>query len=188
MRPQKYIKFLLEINYEWLQFPLSINKVSKLEKLIPINVLFYENHNPLYNSSHGNRKHHVNLLLIMDESNVNSHYLLIRSLSLFVDDRTKHNGAKHVSPYFIYCFTEEHYLTSHILDYSIHPAQRLKYPSPRDNNDVDYNILKFKNFAETLPVPVGLYCDFETFLVPVEHNAKLQPKQSYLVEFIRWCQ
>ena len=84
-RPQKYIKFMGELNYEGLEFSLKITDVPKLEKMNPdisINVLFYENRNPfpLYNSPHRNLKHHVNLLLIMDEKNEISHYLLIRNL------------------------------------------------------------------------------------------------------------
>ena len=127
-------------------------------------------HIPLYNSPHRNRKHHVNLLLIMDEKNCSSHYLLIRSLSRLVGNRTKHNGAIHVCPYCLYCFKEEHHLTSHIPACSVHAPQHFEYPSPKHDGDTEYNILKVKNFAKTLPVPMALYCDFETFLVPVEDN------------------
>ena len=89
---QNYSKFMAELKYEGLEFPLKITDVPKLEKMNPdisINVLFYENRNPfpVYNSPHRNRKHHVNLLLIMDEKNGTSHYLLIRSLSRLVGDR-----------------------------------------------------------------------------------------------------
>ena len=79
---QKCLMFMVEISYERLNIPLKITDVSKLEKMNPdisINVLFYENRNPfpLYSSSHRNRKHHVNLLLIRDEKSGTSHYLLI---------------------------------------------------------------------------------------------------------------
>ena len=111
-RPQKYMKFMSELNYEGLEFSLMITDVPKLEKMNPdisINVLFYENRNsfPLYNSSHRNRKHHVNLLLIMDEKSGTSHYLLIRSLSRLVGDRTNHKAATRVCPYRLYCFSKE---------------------------------------------------------------------------------
>ena len=99
-RNYKYIKFMSELNYEELEFPLKITDVPTLEKMIPgisINVLFYENRNPfpLYHSSHKNRKHHVNLLLIMDEKSGTSHYLLIRSLSRLVGDRTNHPQSRY---------------------------------------------------------------------------------------------
>ena len=61
-------------------------------------------------------------------------------------------------------------MKSHIPECSSHPSQRLEYPSPKHDGDTEYNILKFKNFGETLPVSMVLYCDFEIFLVPVEDN------------------
>ena len=99
--PQKYSKLMAELNYERLEFPVKITDVPNLEKMNPdisINELFYENRNPfpLYNSPHRNRKHHVNLLLIMDERSGTSHYLLIRSLSRLVGDRTNHQHSIHV--------------------------------------------------------------------------------------------
>ena len=107
-RHQKHIKFMSELNYEWSEFLLKITDVPKLEMMNPdisINILFYENRIqfPLYNSPHRNRKHHVNLLLIMDEKNSTSHYLLIRSLSRLGGSRTNHNGATHVCPYCLHC-------------------------------------------------------------------------------------
>ena len=166
---------MVEINYEGLKFPVNITDVSKLEKMnsdISINVLFYENRNPspLYNSPDRSRKHHVNLLLIMDEKSGTSHYLLIWSLSRLVDDRTNHKVATHICPYCLYCFSTEHFLRSHLPECSIHPPQRLEYQTPKHDGDTAYNILKFKNFAKTLPVPMVLYYDFEIFLVSVEDN------------------
>ena len=123
---------MVEFNYEGLEFPLNITDtdVSKLEKMNPdisINVLFCENRNPfpLYNSPHRNRKHHVNLPLIMDEKSGTSHYLLILSLSRFVGDRTNHQHSTLVCPYCLYCFSTEYFLRSHIPECSIHPPQRL---------------------------------------------------------------
>ena len=95
IRTQKYMKFMSDLNYEGLEFHLKITDVPKLEKMnldISINVLFYENRNPfpLYNRPDRNRKHHMSLLLIIDEKSGTSHYLLIRSLSRLVGDRTNH--------------------------------------------------------------------------------------------------
>ena len=78
--PQKYSKFMAELNYEGLEFSPKITDVPELEMMNPdisINVLFYEKRNQfsLYNSPHRNRKHHVNRLLIMDEKKGTSHYL-----------------------------------------------------------------------------------------------------------------
>ena len=112
----------------------------------------------------------MNLLLIMDEKSGTSHYLLIRSLSRLVGGRTNHQHSTHVCPYCLYCFSKEDFFRSHIPECSIHHPQRLEYLSPKDDGDIEYNIFMFKHFAKTLPVPIVLYCDFETFLVPVEDN------------------
>ena len=58
----------------------------------------------------------------------------------------------------------------HIPECRIHPPQRLEYQSPKHDGDTEYNILKLKNFAKTMPVPMVLYCDFETYLIPVKDN------------------
>ena len=52
----------------------------------------------------------------------------------------------------------------------MHSPQRLQYPAPKHDNDTDYNIFKFKNVVETLPVSMVLCCNFETFLIPMEDN------------------
>ena len=152
-RPQKYIKFMSDQNYEGLEFPLKITDVPKLDMMNPdisVHVLFYKNHNPFppYNSPHRTRKYHVNLLLIMDEKSGNSHYLLIRSLSRLAGDRTNYQHSTHVCPYFLYCFSKADLLRSHIPECSIPPPQGLEYPSPKHDGDTEYNILKFKNFAQ----------------------------------------
>ena len=95
------------------------------------------------------------------------HYLLVRDLSVLVNGRTKHNGSTHVCPYCLYCFSEAHLLTAHLSDCSIHPEQKVEYPSPDDPEKI---IKKFKAIAKTLPVPFVLYADFEAILVPAEEN------------------
>ena len=53
---------------------------------------------------------------------------------------------------------------------SIHPVQKITFPEPKDNEDVDFDILRFKNIRRTLPVPFALYFDFESFLIPVKDD------------------
>ena len=132
-----------------MEFSLKITDVPKLEKMkndISINVLFYEHRNPvpLYDSPHRNRKHHVNLLLIMDEKSGTSHYIFIQNLSRPVGNRTNHKDATHACPNCLYCFSKKYSLRSHIRECSNHPPQRLEYPSPKHEGDTAYNILKSK--------------------------------------------
>ena len=85
------------------------------------------------------------------------HYLLVRNLSAPVRGRTKHDGYSHVCPYCLYCFSQARLLTAHLPDCSIHPEQKVEYPSP---DDPEKNIKKFKAIAKILPVPFVLYADF----------------------------
>ena len=70
-------------------------------------------------------------------------------------------------PYCLHCLTEARLLTGHLPDWSVHPEQKVKYPSP---DDPEKNIKKFKAVVKTLPVPLVLYADFEAFLVPTEET------------------
>ena len=70
-------------------------------------------------------------------------------------------------PYCLYCFTESRLLTAHLPDCSIHPEQKVEYPSP---DDPEKTTKKFKAIAKTLPMPFVLYADFEAFLVPTEET------------------
>ena len=89
------------------------------------------------------------------------HYPLVRDLSALVHGRTKYHGYTHVCPYSLYCFSEARLLAAHPPDCSIHPEQKVEYPSP---DDPEKDIKKFKAIAKTLPVPFVLYADFEAFL------------------------
>ena len=95
------------------------------------------------------------------------HYLLVRDLSALVAGRTKHHGYTHVWPYCLYCFTIARLFAAHLPHCSIHPEQKVEYPSL---DDPEKNIKEFKDVAKTLPVPFVLYVDFEAFLVLAEET------------------
>ena len=95
------------------------------------------------------------------------HYLLVRNLSTLVYEGTNHQHHVSVCSYCLCCFSEVRLLTSHLPDCSVHPEQKVEYPSP---DDPEKNIKKLKAIAKTLPVPFGLYADFEAFLVPAEQH------------------
>ena len=88
-------------------------------------------------------------------------------MSALVCERSKHDGYTHVCPYCLHCFSKAQLLTAHLPDCSIHPEQKVEYPSL---DDPEKTIKKFKAVAKTLPVPFVLYADFEAFLVPAEET------------------
>jgi len=161
--PNQYLQYFKELKYSNLTFPLKVSDVSKFEDMndsIAVNVLFYENKEiiPLYPSPHRNRKHHVNLLLL--ESEGKFHYTLVRNLSRLAAGRTKHNASTYVCASCLHPFRHEHCLTRHTPECSIHPPQKVTYPSPENNK------LKFKNVFKTMKVGFCLYLDMESFLIP----------------------
>ena len=171
VKTSKYENFMHELNTTGLQFTLKYSDTSKFETLNPtisVNVLVFENNVvfPLYASKHRDRIHHVNLLMISNREG-KFHYLLVRDLSALVYGRTSHQHHVSVCPYCLYCFSEARLLTAHLLDCSVHPEQKVEYPSP---DDLEKNIKKFKAIEKTLSVPFVLYADFEAFLVPAEKN------------------
>ena len=103
--------------------------------------------------------------------------MLVRDLSALVHGRTKHDSYSHVCPYCLYCFSQARLLTAYLPDCSIHPEQKVEYPSP---HDPEKNIKKFKAIAKTLPVPFVLYADFEAFLKPAEENKESVSNTKYV--------
>ena len=143
-----YRKYFNELNITELNFPLKFSDTPKFEILNPrisVNVLVYENTEVflLYASKHRDRRHHVNLLMISN-SEGKSHYLLVRDLSGLVAGHTKLHVQTQVCSYCLYCFAEARLLTAHLPDCSVHPEQKVEYPSP---DDPEKDIKKFKGIA-----------------------------------------
>ena len=135
-RLSHYKNYFNELVIEGLQLPLMFSDTPKFENLNPwisVNVLAFENNEvfPLYVSKHRDRKHHANLLMISNNEG-KFHYLLVRDLSALVAGRTKSHVQAQVCPYCLYCFSEARLLTAHLPDCSVHPEQKVKYPSPDD--------------------------------------------------------
>ena len=42
----------------------------------------------------------------------------------------------HICPYCLYCFSEARLLTAHLSDCSVHPEQKVEYPSPDDSKKI----------------------------------------------------
>ena len=174
----KYKPYMHELNQKGLKFPLIPKDVKKFERqnsTISVNILQWAENRalPLQVTEYRDRPHHVNLLLLHDNKISKSHYTLVRDLSRLVAGRTKARSKAHVCPYCLYCFTNPNLLKNHIPEEwrtTFHPVKKITFPEPKDNEDVDFDILRFKNIRRTLPVPFARYCDFESFLVPVKDD------------------
>ena len=104
-RVSKYLPFINTISMSGIEYPVSINSISKFETQNPnisINVFGYdiednirnESKNevyPLRITSNKDRLHHVNLLLLSD-TNSRKHYCLVSSINKLLFSLTKHSN------------------------------------------------------------------------------------------------
>ena len=108
-RPSKYTKWLNELNFSGIDFPVKLKEIDKFEYQNPyrINVLGYEN-KEIYHLRISNKNTNdltINLLLLRNGENSsekNYHYIWIKDLSKLLSKQiSNHNGKKHIC---IRCF------------------------------------------------------------------------------------
>ena len=76
------------------------------------------------------------------------------------------NEKAFVCKFCLYAFKQEHSLIAHEDMCSQHPAQKTVYPTPGEN------VMKFKNFGNSLEVPFTIYADFETSVITNDDDKK----------------
>ena len=150
-------KYIENLNYSGITFPVNIKQMNKIEKQngINVNVFSYENKQlfPIRISKEKN-KDFLNLLLITE--NENQHYVLIKDFNKFMYSKTKYKARKHFCMYCLQCFSSERVLNDHTENCMVlNGEQAIKMPSKKDN------ILKFNNFHKQQAVPFVIYADFE---------------------------
>ena len=95
-RVGNYIKFEKELDFDGIEFPVTIDKISRFEKRnnIAVSVFGHENSScfPVY-ISHFEGQKHINLLLISN-SDIN-HYCWIKDLNRLLYDQTNHHERKY---------------------------------------------------------------------------------------------
>ena len=143
-----------------LNFPISLQQISKFEKLnnISVSVYGYEDKTiyPLRVSieTYENDRHVELLLYIKDDV---SHYTLIRNFSRLVSSQvSKHNGVMHFCRFCLHGFSRPDLLSKH-LPYCMNHGEQLTV-FPKDP------ILKFTDVAKQLKAPFIVYADFECLL------------------------
>ena len=158
------------MNVQGLTFPIEIGQIPLFETLNPdycINVVCTNSDEdqifiPLYASTHRNRKHTVNLLLL--DAGESRHYVLIRNLSRLLSARNSHNGEIFPCPHCLYCFATEDGKLKHLKECGTHGVQHVKYPAPNST-------LQFSNIQHQMPIPFTIYADFECFLSKTDLQA-----------------
>ena len=167
-------KFIENLDYSGIQFPVTVKQYNKIEKQneININVFGYED-KQLYPIHVSKEKYedHMNLLLFTE--NKNNHYVLIKDFNKFMYNQTKHKERKHFCMYCLQCFSSERVLTDHKENcMQVNGTQAIKMPTKDDN------ILKFNNYHKQLQVPFVIYADFEAITEKI-HGCQPNNDKSY---------
>jgi hypothetical protein len=184
-REEQYHEFDGELDFTGISFPVKLSDIPKFEMLnnISVNVYgtelkfdkikdrwFSEIIGPFYLTSQ-QRKLHVNLLLIVDDEKMVSHYCLIRNLSRLVSSQFSKNAhAKFICNGCLLFFSTEKRLLEHCKHACNEVVTKLTTSDLITNKfgkQVPANELTFQNFEKSMKVPFTIYFDFESVLKPL---------------------
>jgi len=177
-RITNYTKYENLFDWSCVSFPTTIDDIDIFEEKhsdLSINVYEYTDYNkekkviPIRLTKKLEAKH-INLLLIKDEENENSHYTLIKNYSrLFSSQLTNHHGA--IYP----CFFCNHACQSkEIQQRHMKKCQQLTNHSEPSVKMPEYgkNTLEFKHHNNKFKAPFALVADFEAILPHSAPNTK----------------
>ena len=175
-RVSKLCPFAERYNWDGLEFPMALNKISKFEKRNPeiaVNVLFVSKKSIFIarrSEFNGKRGKQANLLMIVDGEN--RHYTAVKSLSRLLKSlNAKHHGAYHFCVNCLNGFRTESARDKHYVYCSSNGEVNVKMPEEREK------WLKFHDGQCQFKVPFMLYADFESILKPVDEKYRDRMKQ-----------
>ena len=168
---RKYVK---DLDYSGIEFPVSTKQYNKIEKQnsINVNVFGYEKGQPypIYISKE-KFEPCLNLLLIVSKEV--KHYCLIKDFNKFMYNQTKHKGRKHFCMHCLQCFSSEEILTKHkVTCIEINGMQSIKMPEPGSK-------VSFRNYQKELPAPFVIYADFEAITEKIPAPAEKSNTEQY---------
>ena len=168
---RKYVK---DLDYSGIEFPISVKQYNRIEKQnsINVNVFGYEQGQPypIYISKE-KFESCLNLLLITKEEV--KHYCLIKDFNKFMYNQTKYNGRKHFCMYCLQCFSSEEILTKHKINcIEINGMQSIKMPEPESK-------ITFEYYRKQLPAPFVIYADFEAITEKIPKSDEKSNTEQY---------
>ena len=154
--------FVTQLNYEGIEFPVSVKHYNKVETQnnININVFGYENKQayPIYVSKE-KFENVMNLLLISDDEK--NHYVYMKDFNRFMHHKTKSHQRKHFCMHYLQCFSSERVLNKHKeVCIEINGEQAIKMPNLGSK-------IEFTNYNKQMKAPFVIYADFEAITEPV---------------------
>ena len=160
------------LDYSGITFPVTINQINRIEKQNKINISLFgydTEKKPVYpiRISEESYDDHLELLYIEGENELGeetTHYVYIKDFNRLMYNFTKHKGKKYFCMHCLQCFYSNESLAKHRVNcIAINGVQSIKMPEKYiDKNGVWRTpCVYFKNYHKTLPVPFGIYADFE---------------------------
>ena len=161
-----------ELDYTGITFPVTINQINRIEKQNKINICIFgydTEKKSVYpiRISEESYDDHLELLYLEGKNELGeetTHYIYIKDFNRLMFTFTKHKGKKYFCMRCLQCFYSNESLAKHrVYCIAINGVQAIKMPEKYiDKNGVERTpCVYFKNYHKTLPVPFGIYADFE---------------------------
>ena len=177
-RISKYKEIAKNLNYQGINFPVSIDQIPRIEEQNRISVFVWEYDQvedtkfPIYRSKNN---YPVTLTLLRITDKQRAHYVYIKNTKAFFADLTKNTAPVYIC---VYCGKRtENPNTLLVHEKSCFGQEYTpELTLPPKNNGV--NETTFKNFNKAIPPPFVIFTDFEAFTNPV-HSTSPNPDISY---------
>ena len=185
------------LDYSGITFPVTINQINRIEKQnkININLFGYDTEKksvyPI-RISEESYDDHLELLYLEGKNELGeetTHYIYIKDVNKLLFTFTKHKGKKHFCMRCLQCFYSNESLAKHrVYCIAINGVQAIELPQKYiDKNGVERTpCVYFKNHHKTLPVPFGIYADFEANtekVADLEANTEKSDSKSYTEKY-----
>ena len=160
-RISSYSMHMNKLNLKGLEFPMKVKDIPKFENLNNLNVSVFEITGTVLTPNHINKNYlqpQIDLLLF------ENHYCLITKLHYLIN---KSSHMKWVCRRCLTAFSSEDILNQHIARCQKQQPTNIKF-SWKDH-------LKFEDYHMRVPVPIGVYADFECINQPTD-DTKGDPK------------
>jgi hypothetical protein len=170
-RVSKYNKYLKDFDWSSIKFPVEVNHVDKIEKLVgkPINVYGYSDKRvfPLRITKIVSEE--VINLLLLD----NKHYVYVSKMDVLVSPNQRGEDGTHltkkswVCANCLHCFSSQERLTKHRTNgCDMFEPTKTELPKMIKTEDGwEKPCITFKHHTRKFKAPVVIYADFETLIV-----------------------
>ena len=138
---------------------MDVKKFEKLNQSLAVNVFALDNKTVYLVHLTVNRDASKVINLLIITSGERWHYTLIKNMSALLHGQTPRNGNK---KHCLHGFTSSERLNRHVEDCNKNGLQKVILP------DEKHPWIEFHAVEKILPMPLVIYADFESFLIPLQ--------------------